>query len=81
MEEAGEEVDIALHTMKTIKNHRINNRWINHMVAASAEEVIEEEVIEEEMVVDSLKDVGMDVAEDSIEGEDEDFVGAGGEEI
>jgi hypothetical protein len=46
------------------------------MVAASAEEVIEEE-----MVVDSLKDVGMDVAEDSIEGEDEDFVGAGGEEI
>ena len=76
MEEAGEEVDIALHTTKTIKNHRINNRWINHMVAASAEEVIEEE-----MVVDSLKDVGMDVAEDSIEGEDEDFVGAGGEEI
>ena len=46
------------------------------MVAASAEEVIEEE-----MVVDSLKDVVKDVAEDSTEGEDGDFVGAGGEEI
>jgi len=43
------------------------------MVSAPAEE----EVIEEEMVVDSLKDV----VEDFIEGEDEDSVGVGGEEI